>query len=206
MNGAITFRHVVSIAGVVRDKANKARLANALVEIIEGPPAFQAIVNACKANPAWQNRRDRIDRTWSQADGIFTFVDLPPGANYRLRISIPSLGTQYGTVEIDALEVKQPMEYQPIPVTRADVALPPTRIHGVVTDQATSEPLAGARARLYGDTQIVVTTDNGVYELTRLVKGAPTLEVTAAKFVTVVKKVELAAGQDRIEDIQLQPI
>jgi len=226
------FHHTVAIAGVVRDGVSQARIAHALVEIISGPPKFRAKVQALAADSAWLRRPERIDRTWSQADGIFTFVDLPLG-QYRLRVSVVELspadyrlcgslvttppddyrrrvderdlGTRYGTVEIGPIQTHAHKKGQPVPVARADVALPPTRIHGVVTHQVTGDPVSGARVRLRGDTQVVVTTDAGLYELTRLVKGAPNLEVSAANFVTFVKKVELAPGQDRTEDIPLAP-
>lgn len=206
MNNGITMRHVVTMAGTVRDQVNNRRLGNALVEIIEGPPAFYAIRQALQADPAWQTRPERFDRTWSHADGIFLFVDLPVGVNYRLRVTIPSLGTQYGLVETAFLAVEEPSAQQPFPVTQADVKLPPTRIHGVVIDLASSDPIKGARVRLQGDTQIATTLDDGSYELRHLVQGAPTLEVRAVKFATALKPIELVAGQDRTEDFQLQPL
>ncbi len=232
MKAGMHFHHTVALAGVVRDEVSQARIAHALVEIMSGPPKFRAKVQALAADPAWLRQPERIDRTWSQADGLFTFVDLPLG-QYRLRVSVVdlaptdfrlwgslvttppddyrkrvaecALGTRYGVVEIGPIQTHAHKKGQPVPVARADVALPPTRLHGVVTHQVTSDPIAGARVHLRGDTQVVVTTDDGLYELTRLVKGAPNLEVAAANFVTFVKKVELAAGQDRTEDIQLAP-
>lgn len=82
--------HAVAIAGIVQDKVSQQRIARALVEILSGPPAFQAIVQTRAADSAWFNRTERIDRTWSQVDGIFYFTDLPPG-DYRLRVSVVDL-------------------------------------------------------------------------------------------------------------------
>ncbi len=178
MDTGIRIRHVVSIAGAVRDKATllrvdgklveilegspaletlraagvpappgfrTLRIGGALVEILEGPPAFQALLAAQAADPEWRRRPDRPDRVFSQSDGIFCFVDLPPGP-YRLRVSAPELGTRYGVVEIGPFEVQAAPAEGPFPVARADVDLPPTRIRGVDHRCSNRQPHSG-RAR-----------------------------------------------------------
>ena len=125
------------------------------------------------ADPAWQHRQERPDRTVSQSDGIFTFVDLPPGP-YRLKVSAPEMGSRYGTVEIGPFEVQAAPAEGPFSVARADVDLPPTRIRGVITDAATGQPIPAARVRLLGDTTVVKTGDDGSYDLSRQIAGKPT--------------------------------
>ena len=198
-------RHVVSIAGAVRDKATQRPIAGALVEITEGPPAFRALLAAKAANPAWTRRRERLDRVYSRADGAFCFVDLPAGP-YRLNVSAPEMGTRYGVVEVENLEVQPDPGEGPIPVARADVELPPTRIHGTVTDAVTGKPIPGARVRLLGDTVVVKTGDDGTYDLSQQIAGEPTLQVTAPRYKPEARKLELAAGQERVEDLALQPV
>jgi hypothetical protein len=146
--------------------------------------------------------RQRIDQTRTQADGIFYFINLPPGP-YRLRVSAPEMGSRYGVEEIGPVDVQAAPEAGPFPVARADADLPPTRIHGVVTAASTGRPVLAARVRLLGDTTILRTGEDGRYTLTRLVAGKPTIEVTAADFKRSTRKIELAAGQDRQEDFAL---
>ena len=149
-------------------------------------------------------RSDRPDRVFSQPDGIFCFVDLPPGL-YRLRVSAPEMGSRYGAVEIGPFEVQAAPVTGPFPVARADVDLPPTRIHGVITDAVTGKPIPATRVRLLGDTTVVKTGDDGAYDLSRQIAGKPTLQVTASRFQSATRRVELAAGQERVEDFALQP-
>jgi len=238
MDTGIRIRHVVCIAGAVRDKATllsvdgklveilegspdlqalraagvlvppgfrTLRIGGALVEILEGPPAFRALLEAQAADPAWSRRPDRPDRVFSQSDGIFCFVDLPPGP-YHLRVSVPELGSRYGAVEIGPLDVKAAPAAGPFPVARADVDLPPTRIHGVVTDAVSGRPMPAARVRLLGDTTVVKTGDDGAYDLSRQIAGAPALQVTALNFQPVTRRLALAAGDDCVADFALQPV
>ena len=90
MNDDKQIRHTVALAGTVQDKVSHLRIARALVEILSGPAAFQVMVQSQSADPMWFSRVERIDRTWSQADGIFTFLDLPEG-DYGLRVSVVDL-------------------------------------------------------------------------------------------------------------------
>ena len=114
MDTEIRLRHVVSIAGAVRDKATSRPIGGALVEITECPPAFRALLAAKAADPAWARRRERLDRVYSRADGAFYFVDLPAGS-YRLKVSAPEMGTRYGVVEVGPCEVQADPGEGPIP-------------------------------------------------------------------------------------------
>jgi hypothetical protein len=199
----IRLRHVVSIAGAVRDKATSRPINGARVEITEYPEAFGALLAAKAANPAWTRRRERLDRVYSRADGLFCFVDLPAG-RYRLNVSAPEMGTRYGVVKVENLEVQTDPGEGRVPVTPADVELPPTRIHGTVTDAVTGQPIPGARVRLLGDTVVVKTGDDGTYDLSQQIAGKPTLHVATPGYKPEARKLELAAGQERVEDLALQ--
>jgi len=198
-------RHVVSIAGAVRDKATQRPIAGALVEVAEGPPAFRALLAAKAANPAWTRRRERLDRVYSRPDGVFCFVDLPAG-HYRLKVSAPAMGTRYGAAEVGIYEVQPDPGEGRVPMAPANVELPPTRIHGTVTDAVTGKPIPSARVRLLGDTVVVKTGDDGTYDLSQQLAGGPTLQVTAPRYKPEARKLELAAGQERVEDLALQPV
>jgi hypothetical protein len=175
------------------------------VEITEGPPAFRALLAAKAANPAWARRRERLDRVYSRTDGAFCFVDLPPG-RYRLNVSAPEMGTRYGVVKVEKLEVQPDPGEGRVPVARADVELPPTWIHGTVTDAVTGMPIPGAGVRLLGDTVVVKTGDDGAYDLSQQIAGEPTLQAMAPRYKPEARKLELAAGQERVEDLALQPV
>jgi hypothetical protein len=213
MNDSITIRHVVAIAGVVRavritDQIDhttwrEGRIPNALVEIIAGPPAFETLVTTLAAIPAWERQHQRIDRAWSQADGVFFFQDLPPG-DYRLRISAPAWGTRYGSTETDPIMVPPAPVGERVRMQWVEVTLPVTRVQGVVTDGGTGDPIPGATVRLRGDATIVLTKEDGSYELIRLVQGKPLVEASAPNFKGATRRVELAPGQARTVNFRLE--
>ena len=86
--------------------------------------------------------------------------------------------------EMENLEVQPDPGKGRVPVALADVELPPTRIHGTVTDAVTRKPIPGARVRLLGDTVVVKTGDDGAYDLSQQIAGEPTLQVTAPRLQT----------------------
>ena len=152
--------------------------------------------------------RQRIDQTRSQGDGVFTFVDLPPG-DYLLRVSVPEMGSRYGTVETDPahpVQVQPAPDVGPVTVAEINILLPPTRIHGTITQAGNGNPLPAARLHLLGDTTVVKTDADGRYELTRQLAGTPALKVTAPRFQPDTRRLALAAGDDCVADFALQPV
>lgn len=213
MSEGFIIRHVVSIAGCVRQQARAEtpptpsdrdrRLAGALIEVIAGPPEFDRLAAAWALDPA--RRGAHPGRTISQADGIYTFTDLPPGA-YRLRVSAPQHGSRFGTVETGDVDVPPaPASGQPVAVRRVDVDLPSTRVRGVVTRSDSGASVPGGLVRVRGDPQTTRTDDAGRYELRHLVQGSPTVEISAPNLVPVRRTVQLSAGQEQVLDIQLDP-
>lgn len=213
MSTPIVIRHVVSIAGCVREGASavpplvtrdlERRLEGALVEIVTGPPAFEMMRTVQPVNP---KTRRRPDQTYTQADGIYFFVDLPPGP-YQLRISAPQHGSRFGVVEAGPVDVAPPDAAGAAAiVARADVNLPSTRVRGVVTRLDTGDPVENALVRVRTDPQSARTDDAGRYELRRLIQGSPTIEVSAPNLAPARRTVTLAAGQEQVVDIQLAPL
>jgi hypothetical protein len=213
MSEGFVIRHVVSIAGCVREQARAEtppsprdgdrRLAGALIEIIAGPPEFDRLVTTWALDPA--RRGARPGRTISQADGIYFFTDLPPGA-YRLRVSAPQHGSRFGTVETGEVGVPPaPASGQPVAVRRVDVDLPSTRVRGVVTRSDSGASVPGGLVRVRGDPQTTHTDEAGRYELRHLVQGSPTMEISAPNLVSTRRTVQLSAGQEQVLDIQLDP-
>jgi|GEM_PF-3282894 len=221
MSESVKLRHVVSLAGVVREQSSDPsdataraglevnRLAGAQVEILvdEAPQAFQTKMKAVQSDPAWATRGKRIDRATSQSDGVFFFLDLPPGEageTYRLRVSMPHRGSRYGIVETDPIAVQPNLVGEQVQVAQVDVELPVTQIVGSVTDQ-NGQVVPRARVRLRGDARSVESGEDGSYRLRHLLAGKPTLEASSAGFETALQRVELVAGQTLELDIVLQP-
>jgi hypothetical protein len=85
-----------------------------------------------------------------------------------------------------------------------EVTVPPTRVHGVVSNWDTGDPIPGASVRLRGDTAVVFSKEDGSYELTRLVQGKPLVEAWAANFNPATRRITLAPGQDRTVNFRLE--
>ena len=225
MNAGLECIHSVSIAGCVREKpgtiglaalrGDDLRLAGALVEIVAGPTAFEALRRAQAAALAAgaRLRRGRCDRTYSQADGIYFFTDLPPGP-YRLRVSAPQYGTRFGTVDSgpeggpdgpQAIRVlPPPQEGQPWQVAVFDVLLPSTRVRGRVLHADTGEAISMAAVRLRGEAAASRTDREGKFELRRLSAGRITLDIAAAGLRPVQRTFTVGAGEEvEIDDIHM---
>ena len=213
MSNGFVIRHVVSIAGCVREqpstgiplspRENERRLAGAIIEIIAGPPAFETLRAAWALDPA--RRSARPDRTTSETDGVYFFTGLPPGT-YRLRVSAPEYGSRFGVFEADAIDVPPAAEFgHEVSVTRVDVELPSTRVRGVVTRSDSGASVASGVVRVRADPQSTHTDDAGRYELRRLVQGRTTLEISAPNLALARATVHLVPGQEQVLDIQLDP-
>ena len=213
MTAGFVIRHIVSIAGCVRERAStdlppspregERRLGGVLVEIIAWPPAFEPIRSAWALDPA--PRAAPPDRTLSAGDGIYYFTDLPPGV-YRLRVSAPNQGSRFGAVESADVNVPPAVAFgQALPVQHVDVELPSTRVRGVVTRADSGASVPGGLVRVRGDPQSTRTDSAGRYELRRLVQGKTTLEFSAPNLVPAFATVQLVAGQEAVLDIQLDP-
>jgi hypothetical protein len=224
MSAGFTVLHVVSIAGCVREQPStisppikldgERRLAGALIEIISGPPAY-ATLHARQASALAAGsrlRRPRCDRTYTQADGIYYFTDLPPG-DYTVQASAPQHGTRYGTAVTDA-----PLQVLPRPdpgaplqaklqVATFDAWLPVTGLRGVVRRKDTGDPVLMAQVRLRGAPTPQRTDAAGRYEIRPLVAGKHVFEVTAAGFALVEQAVTLEPGKEVVlPDIFLSQI
>jgi hypothetical protein len=195
----------VSIAGQVTDALTGDPIAGALVQIVEGPPAFQSRRNTLSRDPNWRGRAKRMDRTYTRPDGQYVFAGLPPGT-YRLRVSAPPPKGMYGEVELARVTVwEKGSPQERVRLDAADAALPPTRIHGQITQRNGRTPISGATVRLRGDTNVEQSDAEGHYALTHLVAKKPTIEVTAARMRTFRQPIELTPGQDHQVDVRLLP-
>jgi hypothetical protein len=197
--------HALSIAGQVTDAVTGAPIPGARVAIVQGPAAFEAWRAILAGGPGWEQSPERLDLTSTRADGSYRFLDLPAGL-YRLEGSAPHLGSRYGTTRTGSIRVWATRDAAGrIKLDPGDVALPPTRIHGRVTNQADGQPIAGAKVRLRGDSKVVLTGSDGGYVLAGLLQGTPTIQVSARNFTTATQAVSLTSGQDQSVDIPLTP-
>lgn len=78
-------RRQVALSGYVAD-ADGNPVADAQITLVKQPAAFapRLIGAASDAGPRWDELTERLDRTLSRSDGLYFFLDLPPG-KYTLR-------------------------------------------------------------------------------------------------------------------------
>jgi hypothetical protein len=194
-----------SIAGQVTDGVTGAAISGARVQIVKGPKTFDAKRRILANDPGWERKKERLDQTFSQADGIYVLTNLPSGL-YRLQVTAPAPSSRYATAETPFIRVWATRDPEGrIKLDPANVVLSPTRIHGRVTRADTGQPVEGARVRLRGDINVVRTDAEGGYALANLVASSPTLEVVAANLVTASQALSLEAGQDLEVNVVLQP-
>ena len=178
MSSSVQIRHAVSIAGKVTDvlKAPDKRgrpIAGAELELLDGPEEFQTTVKIRNSDPLWQQRKERLNRTVSRADGLFYFLNLPPGGPYRIQVRVPDLSTRYGKpVYPKAIEDPQiivpPTPESPasrVKVCWVNIALVSTGVTGkVITISSGAEkPVARATVRIQ-DVK-TETEDDGTFSI-----------------------------------------
>ena len=95
MSPAITIRTTLAICGHVWDAVTAAPIADAVVTIVAGPPAFEARRAIRSSLPGWESSARRLDRTRTRVDGRFVFVNLPEG-DYTLKVGARRRGGRYG--------------------------------------------------------------------------------------------------------------
>ncbi len=123
----------IAIAGRVLEGETEKAISGTMVEIIEMPEKFKAILSlkALQYGKQWEKMSTRLDRKITASDGYFYFANLPPG-DYKLRASLPNSGTRYKNRE-QKVSVSFPIK-DVIPTTIKDIVLEPTGIKGKITD------------------------------------------------------------------------
>lgn len=172
-------RHQVAIAGRVTDFQTGKAIAQAQVQIVEGP-----------------------DRTRTAADGHFHFLDLPDG-QYTLIASLPGSGSRYGTAQAEATVSRDAEDN--ITMATADIALPPTTLKGQITDQATGNPVVMVQVQVQGSGERTFSDAQGRYILTGLEAGKRTVLVSARGYQPGSKTVLLSEpGTEQTLDFVLE--
>jgi hypothetical protein len=187
-----TIRRRVVIAGAVTDTVTRLAIANAVVKVVE--KNFEA---ATRADGSFYFT-DRV----IFVDGQPQFLDLPAG-QYTLTIMAPHLGSRYGEASVANVVVQNDANGRPVLDSKAKIGLSPTRLVGQVKREDTNQPLAKAAVQLRGSEIRTLTGTDGKYVLSGLVKGKPTVQVSAEGFVTAFQEVTLNPGQETIANFSL---
>ena len=207
MSGWEIVRHTASIAGIIVDAVTQTPVPGALVAITSGPAGFEALIAALAADLGWSDQDARPDRRLTGPDGVYCFMDLPAGS-YDLEISVPSMGSRYGTSTRNGVQVAAADAGKgPTWPAWAATAIQPTCVTGQVTRADTKAPIAGAQVWLHSDTNMALTDGNGTYLLSGLVAGTVAVEVAASGFSSASQpNVVLTAGQKQTVNVSLKPV
>ncbi len=123
----------IAIAGKVLEGETETKISGAMVEIIEMPETFRAILSlkALQYGSQWEKMLERPDRKITSSDGYFHLTNLPPG-EYVLETSLPTSPTRYHKVR-KTVKVSSTVN-EKISTTITNIVLSPTGIKGTITD------------------------------------------------------------------------
>ncbi len=172
-------RHRAAIAGYVTDAITRQAIWGAIVEIVG------------------QNLR-----TQTRNDGFFYFIDLPTG-QYSLNLSASHLGSRYGIATVSNVMVQNAADGRPIFDSKANVLLPPTRLTGQVKRSDNNQAIATAIIQVLGSEAQTLTDKNGLFTLSGIPAGKPTIKVSAKGLTTVTQQVIMTAGEETIANLSL---
>lgn len=170
-------RHQVAVAGQVTDKQTGWTIDGAQIEVTSAPPEFTDWLDnrRIQYGDRWNSMVERPDRTRTEPDGHFHFIDLP-GGQYTLTASLLSAGSRYGTAQVNlTISVNASGN---VTMASADIVLPSTTIKGKVTKQG-GGAVTMAEVRVKGSGERVFSNSKGEYLLTGLEKGQRTVLVFA---------------------------
>lgn len=142
--------------------------------------------------------------TRSRTDGFYFFLDLADGS-YDLAAAAPGLGSRYGSISVPGVVVASASDGRPLFDAKGRLALPPTRLSGLVRRADTLVPIPRAQVRLRAAAVAVQSDPAGQYLLSAVEAGTQTAVVSAAGFVSISQVVVLTAGQQAVVDFSLAP-
>lgn len=136
-------------------------------------------------------------------DGFYFFVNLPAGA-CSLTVSIPGAGSRYGITNVSGVNVGTDQKGVPKLDIKANVAVIPTCLQGVIRSASNSAVIAGAKISVVGSDVYTMSKADGTYTLTGLYEGKPDVQFSATGFKTVIKKATLTKGVITHMNVNLQ--
>jgi hypothetical protein len=204
-----TIRHQVTIAGKVKDRVTGKPVEDVLIEIVDGPPAYLAMIDTQSNiySSAWDTMTKRPDKTVTRPDGHYHFMDLPNGT-YTVTASCKRFGSRYGTIGRDITVSRTPQGN--VVFVSSDILLPPSTLKGRVFRQGSSTPVIMAEIRVAGSLEFSHSDENGDYILSGLEASAArprSVTVSAVGFQNRTLDVLLpAAGDEVVLNIQIAPL
>lgn len=199
----------IAIAGKVLEGETENKISGALVEIIEMPEKFRAILSmkALQYGSQWEKMLERPDRKITTSDGAFYFTNLPVG-EYLLETSLPTSSTRYHsvrkTVKVSAADNGK------IAATMTNIVLSPTVIKGTITDA--DEPnklIVNAKIQIQDSRESAVSDRNGNYRLIGLEspksgQRTVTLIISAIGYQQVSQSIDIQRGEVIAQNFSLQ--
>jgi CarboxypepD_reg-like domain len=190
----------IAIAGRVLEGETSKAISGAIVEIIEMPEKFRAILSlkALQYGLQWEKMSNRYDRKITTSDGSFHFSNLPPG-EYLLEVSFPTSATWYNKVQ-KKVQVSSAINNK-IPTMMTDIVLFPTGIKGTITDVDDPNKMIGnAKVQIQGSRESTISNQKGNYSLLGLESSksgqlAVTLIVSAIGYQEVSKSIVIKRGE-----------
>ncbi|MCP6760376.1 MAG: carboxypeptidase regulatory-like domain-containing protein [Fischerella sp. CENA71] len=190
----------IVIAGKVLEGESEKTISGAIVQIIEMPETFKAILSlkALQYSSQWEKMLERPDRKITTSDGDFHFINLPPG-EYLLETSLPASATRYKngrkTVNISAAVDGK------ILTTMIEIFLLPTGIKGKITDaDEPNQAIINAKVQIQGCRDSTLSDQKGNYRLLGLESSKSgqhtvTLIVSAIGYQQVSKSLVIQLGE-----------
>lgn len=196
-------RHQVALAGQVTDKQTGRTIDGAQIEVTSAPPEFTDWLDnrRIQYGDRWNSMVERPDRTRTEPDGHFHFIDLPDG-EYTLTASLPGVGSRYGTAQLVVTVSRD--DKGNINMAQADIALPPTTIKGKISKQS-AESVPMAEVRVKGSGERVFSNSKGEYLMAGLEKGKRTVLVSAQGFKEASQTAQLNRGAVHTLNFTLLP-
>lgn len=199
----------IAIAGKVLEGETENKISGALVEIIEMPEKFRAILSmkALQYGSQWEKMLERPDRKITTSDGAFYFTNLPVG-EYLLETSLPTSSTRYHsvrkTVKVSAADNGK------IAATMTNIVLSPTVIKGTITDA--DEPnklIVNAKIQIQNSRDNTVSDRNGNYRLIGLEspksgQRTVTLIISATGYQQIFQSIDIQRGEVIAQNFSLQ--
>lgn len=190
----------IAIAGRVLEGETEQIIPGAVVEVIEMPEKFRAILSlkALQYGSQWEKISARPERKITTSDGYFYFINLPEG-EYLLEASLPTSGIRYSKVR-KAVEVASPVNGK-IPTTMTDIVFLSTGIKGTITNaNEPSKAIANAKVQIQDSLESAFSDQKGNYHLLGLESSKSgqrtvTLMVSATGYQQVSQSLIIKQGE-----------
>jgi hypothetical protein len=202
-----TISHKVSVAGRVTDSRTGKPVSKARVSITTSPAVFKSFLalRAEQYGNAWDLMPERPDRTITDENGHYHFLDLP-GGKYKIAAMLSDRNTRYGksSTEVDVSD-KSAENFKH---SMADIELPSNSVSGVVTDKDSGQPILFAEIRVRGSGESCLSNSKGEYSLNGFEAASRRLiEVSIRGYKPDSKNIKLSKpGTSKTLDFSLEPL